>query len=242
MGHAQVGVDHRRVATHFGRRSVGDLAAVVDHGHAVRQTQHQADVVLDEQDGGAELVARGAYEMRHLALLGDGHARHRLVQQQQLRRGDQRTRQLDALLQTVGQRAGQPLAHGAQPEKADDRVGPCARILAFTACAAESDQLLDEGGAPRIDAAEHDVVTHAQALEERKVLEGARDAQPGQPRRRHMAEAAPTDPHAPAVGPVQPADDIDQRALAGTIGPDDGADLSLGDREVHARQRGDAAE
>ena len=46
------------IAADLGGRAVGDLAAVVEHRDAVGQVHHHADVVLDQDDGDAEPVAR----------------------------------------------------------------------------------------------------------------------------------------------------------------------------------------
>src|SRR5215831_16977403 len=57
--HPEIGVDHILVALHLGRRAIGNLAAVVEHHHPVRQVHHHAHVVLDEGDGRVECVFHG---------------------------------------------------------------------------------------------------------------------------------------------------------------------------------------
>src|SRR5258705_10728258 len=95
MGHTQVGVDHALVGPDLVGSAVGDLAAVVERDHAVRDVHHHAHVVLDERDGGVELVVDAEDEAAHVFLLLDVHARHRLVAQHELRRGGERAGQLD---------------------------------------------------------------------------------------------------------------------------------------------------
>src|SRR5262249_28108958 len=56
MHRAEVGVDHLGVLAHVGWRAVADLAPVVEHHHAVGDVHHDAHVVLDQHDRGAELV------------------------------------------------------------------------------------------------------------------------------------------------------------------------------------------
>src|SRR5262249_30480454 len=55
MGDPEVGVEDRRVLTDLLRSAVGDLAAVVEHGHPVRDVHDHAHVVLDQRDRGGEL-------------------------------------------------------------------------------------------------------------------------------------------------------------------------------------------
>src|SRR5215472_18022751 len=53
---AEVGVDHAVVAAHLLGRAVCDLAAVIEHHHAVRQIHHHAHVVLDQHHRRADLI------------------------------------------------------------------------------------------------------------------------------------------------------------------------------------------
>ena len=52
-----------------------------------------------------KLSRAALHELRHLGLLGGGHAGHRLVEQQKARVGDERARKFDPLLQAIGQGA-----------------------------------------------------------------------------------------------------------------------------------------
>src|SRR4030095_13545149 len=82
MLRSEIGPDHALVAPHLGRRAVADLLAVVEHDDAVRDVHHHAHVVLDQHDGGAELVVDIEDEAAHVLLLFHVHAGHRLVEQQ----------------------------------------------------------------------------------------------------------------------------------------------------------------
>src|SRR5687767_15114709 len=83
----EVGVDHRLVGAHFVGHAVGDLAPVVEHHDAVGDVHHHAHVVLDQHDGGAELVVGVEDEAAHVLLFLEVHARHGLIQEQHLRLG-----------------------------------------------------------------------------------------------------------------------------------------------------------
>ena len=66
-------------------------------------------------------VAGGADEAAHLRFSVARHARHRLVEEQQARLGDQRAGKLDALLQAVGQRADEAVRDAIELEEARSR-------------------------------------------------------------------------------------------------------------------------
>ena len=73
-------------------------------------------MVLDHEDAHAAL-ADGEQQPAELGRLLRIEARGGLVEQQQLRLGGERARQLDAALQAVGQAAGGRLRERAQVEK-----------------------------------------------------------------------------------------------------------------------------
>jgi len=76
---------HLRIGPHDGRRRIGDDLPAVEHDDAIRMAEHDVHVVLGEQDGDA--VAAGEIRGRghQRVAVGMGHARRRLVHQEQLR-------------------------------------------------------------------------------------------------------------------------------------------------------------
>ena len=56
---AEIGFDHLRVALDLLRRALGDLLAVVEHGHGFGDPHHHPHLVLDQQDGDPELHPAG---------------------------------------------------------------------------------------------------------------------------------------------------------------------------------------
>src|SRR5882672_1825365 len=242
MRHSEIGVEHRLVLAHLLGRAVGDLAAVVQHDHAVGDVHDHAHVVLDERHRRAELAVHVEDEAAHVLFLLDVHAGHGLVEQQELRLGGQRPRQLHALLQAIGQRARRRLADGLDLQEVDDALDGGAVGQLLGARGAPPERVGEDVAAHLEQAPRHDVVEHAHALEEGDVLEGARDAE-----RRHVGR-----PQARAVGAgeadtalgglVEAADDVEQRGLAGAVGADDGQDLAALDLEAHLVQRHQRAE
>src|SRR5262245_37092425 len=70
---AEVRVDHALVAAHLIGRAVCDLAAIIEHHHAVRQIHHHAHVVLDQHHRRAHLVIDVEDEAAHVLLLLEVH-------------------------------------------------------------------------------------------------------------------------------------------------------------------------
>src|SRR4029453_2359901 len=71
MSNPEVGVHHHLVLADDLGRAVGDLPAVVEHDHPVRDVHDHAHVVLDQGDGGAELVVQGEDAAGDVLLLLD---------------------------------------------------------------------------------------------------------------------------------------------------------------------------
>ena len=101
----EVRLDHALVRLDLGRRALGDLLAVLEHGEALGDAHHDLHVVLDQQHGQPLLVAHATDERREVGRLLRVHPGRRLVEQQQLRVGRERPRDLEPPLVAVGQRA-----------------------------------------------------------------------------------------------------------------------------------------
>src|SRR6266511_1239486 len=96
MRHSEIGVEYGLVLADLPGGAVGDRAAVVEDDHVIADVHDHAHVVLDQGDGGAELAVDVEDEAAHVLLLLDVHARHGLVEQEELRLGRQRPGQLHA--------------------------------------------------------------------------------------------------------------------------------------------------
>ena len=120
--HAEIGADDALVLAHDVGRPVGDLAAVVEHHHAVGDVHHYPHIVLDQGDRGAEFVIHVQNEAAHVLLLFGVHPGHRLVEQQQRRLGGERPAQLDPFLQAVGQASHRDLANRLDLEELDNSL------------------------------------------------------------------------------------------------------------------------
>ena len=106
----------------------------------------------------------------------------------------------------------------------------------------DAQKLPEEAAAHLQRAADHDVVESAHALEQRDVLEGARDAADGGFMRAHLGASLALEGDAAFLRLIEAVDDVEHRGLAGAVRPDDGADLALADVEGNVAHRLHAAE
>ena len=86
------------------------------------------------------------------------------------------------------------------------------------------------------------VVERGELGEQRHLLEGAGDAVAGAVVAREVGHVAPAQPHLATRGRERPRDDVEQRALARAVGPDEADQLALADGEAHVVERGEPAE
>src|SRR4249919_2611391 len=97
LGRAEIGLDDLRVGLYLGRHALGDLAAEVEDVDALGHRHDEVHVVLDEQDRERVVGAQPPDQLPELADLLVVQAAGRLVEQEQARLRDERTRDLDPL-------------------------------------------------------------------------------------------------------------------------------------------------
>src|SRR6185503_944751 len=164
------------------------------------------------------------------------------VEEQQRRLRGQGAPELHALLQAVRQLAGRRLADGLDLEEVDDALDARA-IGQLLALRRPPPQRVEEKVAAHLQQApRHQVVEHAHPAEEGDVLEGPRDAELGHVGRRQPRAVAPVEDDAALVGMVEAADNVQQRRLAGAVGPDDREDLPPAYLQADLAQRQQRAE
>jgi hypothetical protein len=78
--------------------------------------------------------------------------------------------------------------------------------------------------------ADQQVLQHRRVLEQLDVLEGPGDAHLGHAVGRHVRQVVALERDGPGGGHVDPADQVEHRGLAGTVGADQGEDLALSGR------------
>ena len=219
MDVAAVGAEEVFGVEGVGRRGEGDNAPVQEHD-AVETLGGHVQVVGRQEDGDA-VTAQVVEDGQDGFLGGHVQAVERLVEQQQLRFLGQSAGQEDALLLAAGKLAD---------------------LLAGKACCADTGQRGPRQGpivaarppqqANCADAAHHDHVLdcHREAPVDLGALRDVGDADVA-------AGAVAEDVEAAAVGVQRPGDELEQRALARAVWPDDGDALAAADAEGYRLQR-----
>src|SRR5204862_5185697 len=116
--------------------------------------------------------------------------------------------ELHALLQAVGQPRGDRLADRLDLEEVDDPLDSLAVRELLAARRSPPQRVEEEASAHLQEPARHDVVEYGHALEERHVLERARDAELRDVRRAQMRPVLAVEADVSLVRPVEPADDV----------------------------------
>src|SRR5262249_89615 len=154
----------------------------------------------------------------------------------------ERAAKLDPLLQTVGQLSDLNLADVLDLEKVDDLLDAVALFDLFRERRPDAQQLPEEPAAHLQRAPRHDVVERGHALEQRDVLEGARDAAHPRFGGPHRRARLALERYAALLRVIEAVDDVEHRRLARAVRANNGADLAFTDVERDAGHRLDAAE
>src|SRR4029079_15064094 len=242
MRDAEIGVDHRLIAFDLFGRAVGNLDAVVEHHDAVGEVHHHAHVMFDQCDRGAVIVVHVEHKARHVFLLLDIHAGHRLVKQQQLRLHGERAPKLHTLLQPVGQPADRHATDFLDLEEIDDLLDAAAMLDHLALPRTETQQLQEELAVYLERAARHDVVERRHAAKQGYVLERPRNAPASSVVRTHLGVRLAFESDTALLRLIESVDDVEHRGLAGAIRPDDGAALAFADVEGNVADRLNPAE
>ncbi|MEZ5669427.1 MAG: hypothetical protein R3F55_18720 [Alphaproteobacteria bacterium] len=222
---AEIGLPDRRVGQHRVRRAVGDPAAGVQADQPVAQAGEVVDIVVDDQPGGA-VAAACLDQCRQPFAVVVGEAGRRFVEQHQPRPAGQRPRDLD-----------QPAL--AEGEGGDWRRGQSRDAAPLQARGRRRARAGQTGGA---GVAERGVVDDVVAVQQHRLLEAAGEAARDTPVRRQAGGVGAEQRQRAGVGPLEPADQVQQRGLAGAVRTDQSADLPRRQRQPVEVDGDDAAE
>ena len=240
----EIGVDDGRVGHHRVGRALGDDPALGHHHDPVGDVPDDVHVVLDEEHGHA-LVAQGldVAEQR----LGERgvHTGHRLVEHDHRRVAHQGPRHLEELALAAGEAAGVVVLLGVQLEAVEQLDG-----LLLDGLLLRAPGRLEHAGEQVLAALaagpQHHVVHHRHPVEGLGQLEGTDHPGERDRRGRGLVELAALErPVRPRLGRarlVETRDQVEERRLAGTVGPDQGGDDAALHLEVLDVHGGHAAE
>ncbi len=209
-------------------RPLGEDLAVVEDRDAVADPHHDAHVVLDEQDREPELGSQAADERGQLAGLAGVHAGGRLVEQEQLRTGRERTSDLEATLVAVREVPCPGVRPCPQADELQQFVPALDRRLLFGMVARRAQDRVPPATAEVRVLSHEDVVERGHRPEQPDVLEGPADPELGhlvRPHRLHLA-AARRDDRVAIEGDlargrhVGARDHVEERRLARAVGAD----------------------
>ena len=153
-------------------------------------------------------------------------ARERFVEQDELRRDDERARDFDPAALPARERIRGRLGEGGQPELGQQLPPPCG-----------------PGGAVQLKRFENrrDVLLDRQAAENGRLLRKVADAFPGPHVHRVVRHIRAVEQHPPRIGGRQADHHGKRGGLARPVGPEQPDDFSGCDVEVHASDDGSAA-
>ena len=230
---AEIGLDHLRVLLHLCRRSLGDLLAVVEHRHAVGDPHHDFHVVLDEQDGQVFFLPKARDERREVGRLLRVHPRGRLVEEDELRLGRERTGHLEPSLVAVGEvpRPRFPLVSLEAAER-EQLAGAFCGFALFPLDTGRPQNALDNPALESGMHPDHHVLPRSHLLEQTDVLEGPSDPPLGDRMRRLAGHVVTCEHDLPAGRLVDAREAVEERGLAGAVRADQADDRPLGDVEI----------
>ena len=181
-------------------------------------------------------------KLRELGSLLRIHARGGLVEEQELRLGRQRPRDLETALVTVGEIPREVLVAALEGAESQElaRVIRCFPLLAPDARCAK-DRANDATVETSVHAHEH-VLERGHLLEEPDVLEGAADAELRDRVWRLAGHIRPVEDDFPPGRLVDTGEHVEERRLSRSIRPDQADDGADRDREVHVVDGDQSAE
>jgi hypothetical protein len=225
VGHlvAQVGLHHLGIAHHLGGRAVGNLAALVQHDHALHMAQQRGHGVLDPHHRQVQLVAQAADQPRHLFNLGFGQAGGHFVQQQHARARGQRHADLQQPLLRRRERRRGHAACAVRPISV--RMPAASRSAQGTPCSSPHSQYL-RGRRPANFRPNSMLASTGMSANTRGVWKVR--ASPSAAKRcgRWPGEAAAFQHQLAGRGHLHARDGVEERRLARAVGADDAHQLA----------------
>src|ERR1700691_2648846 len=229
---AKVSSLYFRIAHPLVRVAIRDLAPRHQHDKSLREAHHRPHDVLNEDDGDA-LSVQALEERQYFLNLGMGKSGHRFVSDQKLRLRRHGAGEFELAHLDLGELARQPI---------------CLAVETYLTQEVDATRFYVAGGAAgtaRGDGVEQrnaHVVGKGKACERPRPLKGAGKTAARALMRGGAIDQMAVETHGTCLVLERAADAIDQRALAGAIGPDKADALARIDRDRNAIKCDKAAE
>src|SRR5215207_3277050 len=237
---ADVGLDHPWVGLDLGWRTFDQGPSLDQTQHAVAEIEDEPHVVLDN-DNPKTKIADSEDQLLGLPSLLRIHSRGRLIQQKHLGIGTERAGNLKSPLIAVGQVPRQVIGRVAEPDEVEQLLGTCCgrRLIAAKLRSAD-DRGQWSGSGPAI-ATNHHILERGHVAKQPDVLERSRHPCNSNLARLGWQQRALED-YAPGCRKVEAGQAVEERGLAGPIGPDQTHDLAPADIQGHRVHSDQAAE
>ena len=190
--------------------------------------------MLDEQDRNIKPAADIAYRGHQLMGFGRVHTRGRLIQQQQLRLGCQRTRNLQLALLTVGQIARFALRQIIQSDHLEQLVRPLIHFCFFLPISGKAQDGFHHIVMDRLIHGDFDIVNDRNILKQTNILEGTGNAHAGRLIGLFADDGAAFQLDGAGRGLINIGEHVEHCRLARAVRADQSDDLALVDRKINA--------
>ena len=227
----EVGGHDLRVAHHVLRRTVRQQPPEVQHDDALGEAEHRLHHVLDPDHGDAESIAGSAHDVDRGVQLGVVEPGHHLVEQEQPRPAGQRPGEVEEALLVEVERADVVVAARVEVDEPERLLGAGVRLR----LAGPATDRTEHG-------AEHHVLAHRHLAERPRRLQDHGDPRLAGTVRRQASHVGAGEADRPTGRRGEPADRLQQRALAGAVRADEGENLTLVDLQRDATDGGKTAE
>src|SRR5215510_10175235 len=225
---AEIGLDHARMAHDRRGRVDGNDFAEIHGDHAFDELHELAQLVLDDQDRESFAVMQRPDQGSKRLDLAAAEAGEGLIEQEELRPGGERARDLEPPQVAIGQDVHRPTGLVAEPDLTEPALRPRARMSGVANRGSQTCDL--------------HVLQHGHAEERTRELEGARQASVDDPMGLETRERMAVEVHGSRIGRQESGEQVEQRGLARAVGPEHAGDRTRLQREGYVLDGMQAAE
>src|SRR6516165_4174408 len=202
---AKEGLQNSRIALNLGPGAAREHCSIRHDNDVGAHPRDESEIVLDDEQGeaAADELPQQPFDLLDKPRIDPGN---RLIEQDEQRVGDQDHAELDQLALAVGEAAGHGVAVWREAYESKDLVSTLLKAARFFRAS--------------MHVRHPEIFTHAHGGEYAHALEGAAHAKPGSTVWKRPLDRLTNKANRSAVGRLEAGKQIEQRRLAGAIGPD----------------------